>query len=279
VDELLSFLQHQFDNGAGYSTLNSARSAVSLLSTTITSSSIGGNPLVVRFLKGVGKTRPPIKKYNSIWNPEPVLTYLASLEPANELSSTNLTLKLVGLLALATAQRVQTLCAIKISNIQEKEFGYEIFITDPIKTSKAGRDQPSLIIPKFEDHPEWCVYRVINLYLDRTKDIRLSGTDQLLLAINSPFNPVTTQTISRWIKRVLLNSGIDSSVFSAHSTRHVATSTAAKYGVTLDQIRSRAGWSGTSNIFARFYNRPIDDRHHFAKAVFAISSNNVPSID
>ena len=271
VQTLLLFLQLSFESGAGYSSLGTARSAISLLSTSASSPLIGDNTLIVRFLKGVAKTRPPMAKYNSVWDPKPVLTYLGSLEPISDLSLHELALKLVGLLALATAQRVQTLCSIKVSDIYERDYGFEIFISSQLKTSKPGKEQPCLVLPKFVEHPEWCVFRTLKHYLECTKAFRVAESSQLLLSFNSPYRPVTTQTISRWIKTVLSNSGIDVSVFSAHSTRHVATSTAARYGVTLDQIRARAGWSTKSDVFARFYRRPIDDRQEFAQAVLNIS--------
>ncbi|KAI8440715.1 hypothetical protein MSG28_009058 [Choristoneura fumiferana] len=74
-----------------------------------------------------------------------------------------------------------------------------------------------------------------------------------------PHRDATAQSISRWIKQVLAKSGVDVSIFSAHSTRHAATSTAAAAGVSIDVIRKTAGWTATSQTFAKFYNRSIID--------------------
>jgi len=261
-------LQTVFDKGGGYSTIGTARSALALVATTCSLPNVGENILVTRFLRGVSKKRPPIPKYDTMWDPRNVLDYLSTLEPLCSLSLTDLTLKLVGLLALATGQRVQTLCGIEVSKILEKDFGYEVFISKQLKTYKPGRDQPCLVLPRFDTNPTWCVSRTLKEYLERTKEFR-SNTDQLLLITRPPYRPVNSQTVSKWIKKILSSSGIDTQIFSAHSTRHAATSTAAKLGVTVDQIRSRAGWTEHSNVFARFYHRPIDDRQSFAKAVFA----------
>ncbi|XP_060804898.1 uncharacterized protein LOC132902730 [Amyelois transitella] len=46
---------------------------------------------------------------------------------------------------------------------------------------------------------------------------------------------------ARWIKTVLSESGVDASVFKAHSTRHAATSAAGAAGVSVETIRKAAG--------------------------------------
>jgi len=51
--------------------------------------------------------------------------------------------------------------------------------------------------------------------------------------------------------------GININLFSAHSTRHASTSLAICRGINVDEIEHAAGWSRSSDVFARFYNRPI----------------------
>nr|CAH7748607.1 unnamed protein product [Callosobruchus chinensis] len=70
----------------------------------------------------------------------------------------------------------------------------------------------------------------------------------------------TTQTLGRWVKSVLVESGIDTKKFTAHSTRHAATSAAARKGLHFDTIRLAAGWSKKHlriKMFAAVYNRPL----------------------
>ncbi|KAI8426072.1 hypothetical protein MSG28_005035 [Choristoneura fumiferana] len=62
-----------------------------------------------------------------------------------------------------------------------------------------------------------------------------------------PYKPASSQTLSRWIKQVLIDSGVDVTVYGAHSTRHAATSAANAAGISLDTIRKAAGWSSSSN--------------------------------
>ena len=65
--------------------------------------------------------------------------------------------------------------------------------------------------------------------------------------------------MSKWVNNVLQASGIDISLFTAHSIRHAATSKAYSVGVSLDVIRRIAGWSSNSTLFAKYCNRIISD--------------------
>lgn len=85
---VLLFLNQQFKEGASYGTLNSARSAISLISNC----KIGEDISVTRFLKGVSKIRPPRPKYKFTWDVSLVLDYLERLSPLEDLSFTDLTL-------------------------------------------------------------------------------------------------------------------------------------------------------------------------------------------
>ena len=71
-----------------------------------------------------------------------------------------------------------------------------------------------------------------------------------------PQKPVSTDTISRWLKTVLEKSGIDTSVFKGHSARAASASAAAKCKVPLSTILDNAGWSNAIT-FGRFYRKPI----------------------
>ena len=55
---------------------------------------------------------------------------------------------------------------------------------------------------------------------------------------------------------VLTETGIDTSVFSAHSTGAASTSAAHIKGISIDKILATAGWS-TESTFCRFYRKPI----------------------
>lgn len=61
--------------------------------------------------------------------------------------------------------------------------------------------------------------------------------------------------------------GIDTDIFKGHSTRHAATSAAFKAGTSVEKIREAAGWSAKSNVFTKFYNRPVKTAECVAKNI------------
>uniref|UniRef100_T1JLK2 Tyr recombinase domain-containing protein n=1 Tax=Strigamia maritima TaxID=126957 RepID=T1JLK2_STRMM len=65
----------------------------------------------------------------------------------------------------------------------------------------------------------------------------------------------------------LAKSGVDKSVFGAHTTRSASTSKAAKQ-VWIQDVLKVARWPSKST-FARFYNRQIIDPNAFHNAVLA----------
>ncbi|XP_047999635.1 uncharacterized protein LOC125236754 [Leguminivora glycinivorella] len=268
---VLNFLTEQYQQGSSYSSLNTSRSALSL----ILGESIGKDKHVSRFLKGVYKIRPCFPKYQTTWDPNIVLNHLSTLYPNEIISLDLLTRKTVTLLALSTAQRVQTLSLIKIYNVQINEDNIKLIIDDLIKTSAPGRPMPRLIIPFFPDKIEICPARTLMAYIDITQIPRnTANTERLFLTIKKPFHNASSSTISRWIKQTLSDSGVNTDLFCAHSTRHAATSAAKRKGLSIEIIKKTAGWSGNSLVFSKFYNRPLTADtsvdNAFAEAVYNI---------
>lgn len=263
IPRILSFLSEQYRKGTSYGSLNSHRSALSLL----LGNNVGSDDRVKRLLKGVFKLKPSFPKYSSTWDPQIVLNYVSNWYPNRDLSREKITKKLVILLAICTAQRVQTISLIKLENICINSSGINIAIKDIIKTSAAGRDQPTIFLPYFRDNPRICPATVLEDYLHVTKEDRPANVSNLLITVKRPYKGATAQSISRWIKQALAESGVDVGTFSAHSTRHAATSAAHAAGLSIDIIRKAAGWTNTSKVFAKFYQRPIADDNTFAQSI------------
>lgn len=252
VNTILKFLTMIVNKGSKYGTLNCYRSALAL----VLGNKLEDN-LISRFLKGVFKRSPALPKYDFTWDPSVVLRKLENLYPNDTISLEALSKKLVMLLALVTAHRAQTLSLIKLSNIEIYESRILIRIPDIIKTSNVNRSQPILVLPYFTEKPAICPAKTLNDYMRRTEILRTNESEVLFISYRKPHSRVTSQTLSRWIKRTLEESGVDTQRFSAHSTRHAATSAARRRGVNLQLIRSTAGWTGSSRVFATFYNRPL----------------------
>lgn len=268
LSAVITFLVEHFNKGASYGTINSHRSALSLL----LGNNVGSDERIKRLLKGVYRQKPSRPKYSSTWNPKLVLDTLSTWYPNKDLNLCKLSKKLTTLLALCTSQRVQTISLIKIENINRSPSGIKIVISDIVKTSAPNREQPLLYLPYFPENPSICPAKTLDDYLEVTANLRPNGTNNLLLIHKKPHSKASSQTISRWIKQTLAESGVDVAVFSAHSTRHASTSAAASAGVNLDTIRKAAGWTNSSLTFARFYNRPVVDEGLFARSVCAVAN-------
>uniref|UniRef100_A0A1Y1M5M3 Tyr recombinase domain-containing protein n=1 Tax=Photinus pyralis TaxID=7054 RepID=A0A1Y1M5M3_PHOPY len=263
VPDILKFFTTQFKKGATHTSLNSFRAAL----TQILGPELTSDFRIKRFFKGVHSLRPTAPRYNYTWDPSIVLTYVKSM--SNEtLSLQDLTYKLAILIALATGQRVQTLANIEVENIIINENRVEVKIPKKLKTSTKGRIQPTLLLPFFNQDKKICPARTLIEYLNKTKNLRQTSKN-LFITFKKPHKDVTSQTISRWLKVILRKSGLDTNQFTAHSTRHAATSAAARKGVPYDSIRLAAGWSEKSSVFANHYNRPLLQKDNFATTVLS----------
>lgn len=218
-----------FVAGKSYSSLNCARSALSTFLINSSGLTIGNSPSVKRFLKGVFELRPPCSRVNFIWDVSIVLNYLSIYFPLKDIPLDILTYKCVMLLALASMQRVQTLISIETL----------------LKQSSAKKYKFSLHLPRYKD-PAVCPYTTLLEYIDKTKSLRGKSL-QLFVSFHKPHKPVSRSTISRWLKRVLFESGIDISVFSAHSTRAAAASAARDDDMPIDDILRIGGWSNAKS--------------------------------
>ena len=258
----LQFLQTLYDNDLSYSAINTARSALSTIITIDGSKTFGTHPVVSRYLKGVFLNRKPVPKYTSVWDVNKVLRYLKTLIPNDHISLKELTLKLVMLLSLVTAQRGQSIHMLDISGMTLTESSCTFILLEHINTSRPGHTGPCVKFSRFTPDADICPISTLNAYLQQTANVRQDNT-QLLLSYVKPFKPVSRDTISRWLKMVLNEAGIDTNMFRPHSTRAASCSKVNAKSVPVMSIMQAAGWS-SENTFRRFYNKPVieDDLTH-----------------
>lgn len=265
LHNVITFLSQISHSGCSFSNINTHKSALTLL----LNFKEQDQNMIKRFIKGLYNINPPKPRYNTTWDPYPVLVYLSKWHPLNTLSIKQLTFKVTVLLALISAQRLQTLSKINIDHINVTSENLQIFIPDRLKTSGKNKTQPVLIIPFFTQNPEWCLASAIIEYIKITSFFRPIQIKKLFLTIKKPIHAASAQTISHWIKNILHECGIDTTIFTGYSSRHAATSAAHRGGINIESIRKAAGWSSKSEIFAKFYNKSIlPDPSAFAKSVF-----------
>ena len=151
VTSVLDFLSELHEMGLAYTTLNTARSAISAFTIPKDISSIGSHPIVTRFMKGVYKSTPLTPRYKTTWDVHVVLTYLFSFSEVAKLRVKPLTLKtiMLHLVALVTAQRGQRLHVLGIEFMTECPDRFEFTLPEHVKQSRPGYEPPSIMLKTY----------------------------------------------------------------------------------------------------------------------------------
>ncbi|XP_045161322.2 uncharacterized protein LOC123526296 [Mercenaria mercenaria] len=251
IKTVLTFLTKMYDRGLRYSAMDTVRSAISVFVKICGNMDLNSNETITRFMKGVFNDRPTLPRYQTTWDVQIVLDYLKQLTDTTLLQ---LSCKLCMLFLLLSAQRCQTLHLVDLSDVVISNERVLIYPNHLLKQSKPGSHLDVIYLSKHSWIMKICALcQYSKNTLNAQKNIR---TDKkLLVRTIKPHKAVSKSTIARWVKLVLLKSGIDKS-FKPHSTRAAATSLAKLKGVPLQTVIKTAGWAN-ANMFAKFYNKPI----------------------
>ena len=131
-------------------------------------------------------------------------------------------------------------------------------INDLLKYSRPNYRSTPIVFHSYPHDCSVCPVAVIESYLSACALLNTPThlkSDQFILCCRNPHVPATTNTIARWVKMALQNSGIDPK-FSAHSCRVASTSKAMSAGVSLENILNAVQWSKEST-FHKFYCKDI----------------------
>jgi len=102
-----------------------------------------------------------------------------------------------------------------------------------------------------------------NGYLKRTSQWRMENkATQLFLSTLKPHNPVSRDTIARWLKQTLYAAGINTDTFTAHSTRSASSSKANMQGAKFEEILNRGSKSST---WQNHYRREVVSKEDSGK--------------
>ena len=220
-------------------------------------------------MTGLFNQKPALPRYSETWDPQIVLNHLKTFPAIDDMSLKQLTLKLVMLMALLSAQRVQTLQSLSLEEMSTLPGKYVFRISSVLKQTTAKGGQNRHLLPvTFHSYPldkRLCIVELLSAYVKRTAPLR-KETKQLLICHAEPHGPASRDTISRWIKQTMKDAGIDTTVFKPHSTRGASTSAAKALNVPVQVIMNTAGWRSDST-FAKFYDRPVLTANNFAAAI------------
>lgn len=256
IGDGINFLTKLFtEKSLGYSAMNTARSALSVIMHNPDGSTFGNNHLVKKLLRGMFKLRPALPKYTCTFDVQIVLQYLSSLGDSFSIPFKFLSYRLATLFCLLSGQRDQTLSAIDVRFISITDERVICYISQILKTTRPTFHQSPIDFRSYPLCDSLCPVKNTQAYLSRS--FRLRGPFvKLFISHKEPHHPVVVSTISRWVKETLKLAGINTEIFTSHSTRSAAVSKAKSLGLSMSEINRAAGWSN-SRTFGLHYNKPI----------------------
>lgn len=127
-------------------------------------------------------------------------------------------MKLVMLISLICASRVQTISSIELSNMTRRENSSVFTFSDLLKTCRPNSSMPDIFFKIYPPDRRLCVYLVLCKYISRTARIR-KKCDSLFISCAHPHKEVSRYTIAHWIRTVMCAAGVDATIFKAHSVR------------------------------------------------------------
>ena len=252
---LINFLTYCYEiKKSEYRTLNCYRSAVSstLSNDPKTGLPIGQDPLVKRFFRGVHRLRPPKVKLFPSWSVSTVLKYLKTLGDSKSLSLDVLLTKTCFLVSLVCCKRPSCLRNMKkVPGYWELSMSGFRCQTLGIGKTELHHISPPIVIEPFLEDPQLCpVYHLVRLnkLLDK---VRPKDVTDFWLSSRKPHKPVSTQTLCKWLKKVIVNSGSLSG--SARDVRSVGSSTAAQAGLDIGRILQAGDWRRMSTFQSHYF--------------------------
>ena len=184
---------------------NCYRSAISSTHIPIEGVPVGQHPLVINQLKGAFNLRLPKPRYSHTWDYQ-MLSFLTEFGESKELSLMKLTQKFIMLWELVIGQRCSDLVRLNLTGWFYSGGKANVTCEGLAKQTRPNNEQSlhPVKIKAFEDK-QLCSVSCIKAYKRATTSIRVrEGEDKLLLAAIPPHNPLSSSSISRWIKKSLI---------------------------------------------------------------------------
>ena len=250
---VLEYLSDLHSQNFSVGHIKSHRSAISAFHVEVDGVPVGMREETSRLIKGIENSKPIAHKIIPVWDVSKALSHM--MEKDNNSSLKFQSQKLATLLAITSLHRGMELHALTLDLMSKFEDRIEFLFPVKLKHSKPGKKDPPSVFHEFASNKLLCPKECIIEYLEDTHSLRKNpNTGQLFISYIKPHTPVSKQTICRWVKEFLSESGIKG--FKTHSTRSAASSKALAKGVVLSDILSKGNWSRAST-FTKFYKKPI----------------------
>ena len=204
-------------------------------------------------MKGIFENNPTLPKFQFTWNVSLLFNYFRNMQDIHALDIQKLTQKLVMLMTLISGEQ-RTIHSIRVSDIKILDNKVVIPIMSLIKQTKPTKHMAPLCFQIYnKEPPNWVSKKKKKSYRDR---------DKLFLTCIKPYRAASKDTISRWCKSIIKESGISIHSYSSHSSRAAASSYAKTRRATLSTIIQSAGWK-SEWTFDQFYEKQIEEEVEF----------------
>ncbi len=174
-----SFLTHLFHLGLQYRTIAGYRSMLSSVLTPIDNTPVGQHPYIIRLLKGVFNSRPPVVKLSPEWDLQKVLDMLvkAPFEPLKDADLKWLTFKTVFLVAITTFRRCADLQALRLGEgaVKVQNRGVTFIRCGLSKQARPGHMGSKIFIPCFKDNKKLDPKKSIVLLHEKDRQSKIAG--------------------------------------------------------------------------------------------------------
>ncbi|KAG1255818.1 hypothetical protein G6F68_010076 [Rhizopus microsporus] len=205
---------------------------------------------------------------------------LSSWADSNTLTLTDLQLKTIALLCLATMARPRsdegrlqfrdTIFKYQDSSnmtVSGLTLHFRVPKEAQVKTTQLGVLQESRL----------CPVTTLHIFIQKTATLRINlpVDHTLFLAyIEKPnlVSSIRSSTLSNWVKLLMEKSGVDTNHFKAHSIRAASSTKAVSKGHSIEAVKDHAGWSQDSRTFETFYHKPPNQESSSTAIIHSIFS-------
>ena len=190
-------------------------------------------------MKGIFHQRPPQPRCTKTWDVNKALSYLKYLGPNDSLSLKQLTLKTAALLTILAGQRIHTRHMLSVIHMDQSLDKVIFHIIGLTKCLERARPNQSVVYRTYKEGKLLCPVKCVYVYLAQRSKIIAQYFTEFFIAFGQPHHPPSKDSLARWVKEVMGNSGIDTEIFKPHSTRVVSKSAAYKLGMPLQEVLKR----------------------------------------
>ena len=160
--------------------------------------------------------------------------------------------------AISALVEIHTLHMLSVFHMDQSPDKVIFHIIGLTKCSKPTRPNRPIVYRAYAEDELLCPVKCIYAYLTQRSKIITQNFTEFFITFGKPHHPASKDTLARWVKEVMGNSGIDTEIFKPHSTRVASNSAAYKLGMPLQEVLKRGQWSNAGTFFT-YYFREIED--------------------